>query len=46
MNRRLEYGYSFKYVKGLVNKEKVNIGVECIETGEFLPFHYTTILHN
>jgi hypothetical protein len=48
MNDRMSKGYSFRYVKGLVDGHDgpINIGVECVETDEFFPFRYTIITNN
>ena len=40
MNERMAKGYSFIYFKGIVNNEKINVGVECVETGEQFDFQW------
>lgn len=38
MNNYMSKGYSFSYIKGLVNSEKINIAVKCIEANEIFNF--------
>lgn len=40
MNERMAKGYSFIYFKGIVNGEKINVGVECVETSEQFDFEW------
>lgn len=45
MNERMSKGYSFRYEKGNIDgyDYPINIGVECMETGEFLRFDWVEI---
>ena len=37
---RIQQGHSFKYIKGFVNNERMNVGMECNETGEQFAFEW------
>ncbi len=40
MQERMDKGYSFRYFKGVVDGEKINVSVLCIETGEEFYFDW------
>ena len=39
MNDRMEENCSFEYIKGMINGERINIGIFCVDTKEFFPFN-------